>query len=144
MLRKIVTLSVLACLALAAAPAFAADEPDKVVVQHILIGFKKSVPGKPLERTKREAHELADELLVRAEAGEDFGELVKEYTNDSYPGLMTLTNNGAPRISGGTIRTGVVPKFGDTAFRLEVGEIGLAKYHAAGSPYGWHIIKRIE
>jgi hypothetical protein len=30
------------------------------------------------------------------------------------------------------------------SFRLEVDEIGLASHHAALSPYGWHVIKRLE
>jgi parvulin-like peptidyl-prolyl isomerase len=42
------------------------------------------------------------------------------------------------------MRSQVVAKFGDLAFRLEVGEVGLASYHAALSPYGWHVIKRLE
>jgi hypothetical protein len=33
---------------------------------------------------------------------------------------------------------------GFTGWGLKVGEIGLAEYHPAGSPYGWHIIKRLE
>ena len=49
------------------------DEPDVVVVQHILIGFKKSVPNKKLERTKREAAALALDLLERAQAGDILG-----------------------------------------------------------------------
>jgi hypothetical protein len=37
-----------------------------------------------------------------------------------------------------------VARFGDVAFGLAVGEVGLAAYHAATSPYGWHVIKRLE
>jgi len=25
-----------------------------------------------------------------------------------------------------------------------VGEVGLAKFHPGNSPYGWHVIKRLE
>ena len=119
-------------------------EPDVVVVQHILIGFKKSVPGRTIERTKKEAKELAEELLQRAKDGEDFDAMVKEYTADAYPGIMLLTNDGVNPVRGGTTRSNVVAKFGDVSFQLEVGEIGMAKHHAALSPYGWHIIKRLE
>ena len=38
----------------------------------------------------------------------------------------------------------MVAAFGDVAFELEVGEVGLAKYHAGNSPYGWHVILRLE
>jgi peptidyl-prolyl cis-trans isomerase D len=123
-----------------------AREPDVIVVQHILIGFKKTVPDKPQERTKREARALADELVERAEAGEDFDALVKEYTNDNYPGVYKLTNtyNDAPILPDARRRDEMVSAFGDVAFRLEVGEIGVAKYNAISSPFGWHIIKRLE
>jgi foldase protein PrsA len=142
--RSCVALVLTGCL-LAALPVHARKgEPDKVVVQHILVGFKKSVPGKTLDRTKQQAKALASDLLRRAEEGEDFDALVKEYTDDRYPGMMLLTNKDAPRVSGGTMRSQVVAKFGDVAFRLEVGEVGMASYHAAMSPYGWHVIKRLE
>ena len=120
------------------------DEPDKVTVQHILIAFKRSMPRKTLERTKKEAQALAMELLERAEAGDDFDALVQEYTDDSYPGVYVMANYGVPDKAREYERDGMVPYFGDVAFKLEVGEVGLAKYHAGMSPYGWHIIKRIE
>ena len=119
-------------------------EPDVVVVQHILIGFKKTVPNKVIERTKKEAQALALELLERAQAGEDFDALIKEHTDDSYPGFYKLTNDDAPLMSEARSRDQMVPNFGHVAFRLEVGEVGLAKYHPGNSPFGWHIIKRIK
>ncbi len=119
-------------------------EPEKITVQHILIGFKNRIPNKPLERSKQEAKALALELLQRAEDGEDFDALVKEYTNDTVPGIMIVTNNKASAVAGGRKRSDLVPKFGDVAFRLEVGEIGMANFNTAVCPYGWHVIKRIE
>ncbi|MEZ6014972.1 MAG: peptidylprolyl isomerase [Planctomycetota bacterium] len=41
-------------------------------------------------------------------------------------------------------RTGLVPAFGDIGFALEVGAVGLAPYDAATSPFGWHVIKRLQ
>lgn len=120
------------------------DEPDIVTVQHILIGYKGSVPGKEIERTKREARALAEELYERATSGEDFDALVKEYTDDSYPGIYTMTNFDAPLMPQTFPRDRMAPGFGHVSFRLEVGEVGMTKYHAANSPYGWHIIRRVE
>jgi parvulin-like peptidyl-prolyl isomerase len=135
----------LACLLLAASPLQAKKgEPDTVVIQHILIGYGKSVPDKKLDRKRSEARDLAEELLRRAQEGEDFDAMVKEHTNDAYPGIMLLTNDGVNPVRGGTVRSNVVAKFGDMSFQLEVGEFGLVKHHAALSPYGWHIIKRLE
>lgn len=120
------------------------DEPNTVLVQHILVAFKKTVKNKPIDRTKKEAQALAEELLQRAQAGEDFDALVKEYTNDSYPGLYLVTNRDAPLLPDSVPRSGLVTSFGDVAFSLEVGEVGMARYHPGNSPFGWHIIKRIE
>ena len=41
-------------------------------------------------------------------------------------------------------RDDMVPNFGMVAFALEVGEVGMANFHPGNSPYGWHIIKRLE
>jgi len=120
------------------------EEPQSVVVQHILIGFKGSVRGKAIERSKKEAKALADEVLARAQAGEDFDALVKQYTDDRAPGRYKLTNNGAPRENGAQQRGDMVPRFGDIAFSLEPGQVGMAEYSAGSSPFGWHIIKRLE
>ena len=120
------------------------QEPEAVVVQHILIGFKGSVRGKTIERSKKEAKALADELLARALAGEDFDALVKQYTDDRHPGRYKLTNSGEPRENGAQQRGDMVPRFGDVAFSLEPGQVGVAEYSAGSSPFGWHIIKRLE
>jgi len=121
-------------------------EPNFVTVQHILVGFKGSIPGKPITRTKAEAQERAEEILAKAKAGEDFDALVKEYTDDSHPGIYKLANHGMPANPQEKVyaRGGMVPAFGDVGFKLDVGEIGLAAYDLTTSPYGWHLIKRID
>jgi hypothetical protein len=40
-----------------------------VTVQHILIGFEGSVPGKNITRTKEAARALATEVLAKAKKG---------------------------------------------------------------------------
>ena len=119
-------------------------EPDIIVVQHILIGFKKSVAGKTIERTKKEAKALAEELFARAKEGEDFDALVKEYSDDRHPGIYKVINEGGPLIPDGIPRKEMITCFGDVAFELEVGEVDMAKYNSMGCSFGWHIIKRIE
>mgnify|MGYP001819405519 CR=1 FL=1 len=120
-----------------------AEGPDKLVVQHILIGFKRSIAGKKITRTKKEAKLLAEELLKRAREGEDFDALVKEYTDDRYPGYIAMANLGVDPL-GGMSRRDMVDGFGDVSFSLEVGEIGMSPWHGRKSPFGWHIIKRLE
>jgi len=136
----------------AAAPA-AGPQPDHVVIQHILIGFEGSVPGKNITRTKEAARALAAEVYARAQKGEDFDALVKQYTDDSAPGIYALANTDVPiaPLKPGTKargheypRGGMVKSFGDVGFSLKVGEIGMAEYDHANSKFGWHIIRRLE
>ena len=84
------------------------------------------------------------DLALLHVAGEDFDALVKEYTNDSHPGIYTMVNRGVAQPPGVSKRGDMAVNFGDISFRLDLGEIGMAKFHAELSPFGWHIIKRIE
>lgn len=145
------TLACLAALALLALPALAATqdkpEPEHVVVQHILIAFRGTIPGdQKVTRNQADAEKLALQIFERAKAGEDFDAMVKTYTNDSYPGIYKMSNRGVPpdRSKGEFSRTGMVKAFGDVSFGLEVGGVGMAVYDPATSKFGWHIIKRLE
>ncbi len=124
----------------------ATAEPDYVAVQHILIGFQGTVPGKIVTRTKAEAELLARDLLHRAKAGEDFDQLVSEYTDDEEPGIYDLANNGmvADRDLLVHPRAEMAAAFGDVAFSLKIDEIGMTYYDSADSKYGYHIIKRLK
>ena len=126
------------------APKAASAGPEHVVVQHILIGFAGSVPGKNITRTTEEARKLAEELLARARKGEDFDALVKQYTDDAAPGIYGMANTGVRPGTAETPRTGMVKGFGDASFSLAVGEVGMAPYDPKASPYGWHVIKRLK
>lgn len=121
-----------------------AAEPDVVVVQHILIGIKGKVRGKDVTRSKKDAQVLAEKLYQRALDGEEFDALVEEFTDDKVPGIMRLTNKGAATRADSYERGQLALGFGDTSFRLEVGEIELVKYSYTSSPFGYHIIKRLE
>jgi parvulin-like peptidyl-prolyl isomerase len=121
-----------------------AAEPDHIQVQHILIGFSGSVPGKNITRSLEEAKTLAYQILERAKKGENFDALVKEYTNDMPPGIYSMSNNGVAPNPGDFPRNRMVPAFGNTGFPLKVGEIGIADYDKTNSPYGYHIVKRLK
>ena len=122
----------------------ASAEPDHIKVQHILISFKSKLPSKDITRSMEEAKELAYQVLERAKNGEDYDALVKEYTNDQAPGIYAMSNNGVTAAKGEYPRGRMVGAFGNVGFVLEVGEIGIADFSEAASPYGWHIVKRIE
>jgi foldase protein PrsA len=125
-------------------PAGSKDQPERVTVQHILIAFGKTLRDKELERTKREAKALAEELLERAQAGEEFDKLVLEYTDDSPPGVFKLANHDVQKTGDERARDDMVVCFGDVSFKLAVGEVGLASYFPERCPFGWHVIKRLE
>jgi len=118
-------------------------EPEHIKVQHILIGFKGSVPGKPIVRSQEEARKLAYDLLTQAQGGTDFDQLVRKHTDDSPPGIYGMSNRGVQPAQGEYGRDGMVPAFGNAGFPLQVGEIGIADFDPRSSPYGWHIVKRI-
>ena len=66
---------------------------------------------------------------------------------------VEIASNGNMRAtvgSGGTYmltpanRDTYAQNFTKIAYRLAVGEVGVAAYHRSKSPFGWHVIKRIE
>jgi parvulin-like peptidyl-prolyl isomerase len=120
------------------------NEPEHIEVQHILIGFRGSVPGARITRSQEEARTLAYDLLEQARNGANFDELVKKYTDDSPPGKYKMSNLGVTKRQGEYARNEMVAAFGDVGFPLQVGEFGVADYDPRKSPYGWHIIKRVS
>jgi hypothetical protein len=122
----------------------AAPPADHIKLQHVLISFAGKVPGKNVTRSREEARALAAQILDRARKGEDFDELVRAHTDDRAPGIYALSNSGVAPAAGEFSRDRMVPAFGDVGFALAPGQIGMAEYDPVKSPYGWHIIKRLE
>lgn len=127
------------------------NQPQHITVQHVLIGFKDAIgfqgaaPAGAATRTEAQAKALAYEILDRANKGEDFDALVTQYTDDSPPGIYKMSNIGVqPTAADEYPRQGMVAAFGDVGFPLQVGQIGIADYDPDSSPFGWHIIKRIQ
>jgi CubicO group peptidase (beta-lactamase class C family) len=118
-------------------------EPERIKVAHILVAFQGAARS-TATRTKEEAEALANDLLERARKGEDFDKMMKEFSNDPGAGVYGLLNDGQKPVPEFYGRRQMVPAFGNVGFTLRVGEIGLAPHHAAESPFGWHVIKRIE
>ena len=127
-------------------PVVPTTPPDHIEVQHVLIGFQGSVPGKTVTRTKAEAEQLAQEVLAKARKGENMDALVQQYTDDQFPGVYDLSNTGiTPDKSKGEYARGEFVKgFSDVAFGLSVGNVGIANYDPQTSGFGWHIIKRLR
>lgn len=125
------------------------ESPDRVVVDHILIGVKH--PRLPKGLPVSEAGPLAADVREQLEAGGDWAELKERYSQDRPPngrarGPYPMFDDLArvPGRQGEAPRSQMAKAFGDVAFGLRVGEIGVANYHPQDSPFGWHIIKRVQ
>lgn len=140
----------------------------EVTVQHIFIGFRETAgvrtkllgeskrsrgkrqwlpPKKRINRSKETARSLAERLFERANVGEDFESLITDYSDGVYPGtyrLVEARETGRPRGVWTSELLRVERAVGDVAFGLQVGELGLARYHRTDCRFGWHIIKRLE
>jgi len=120
-------------------------EPAHVVVQHVLIAQAGAeLPG--VTRTVAEAERLAAEVLDRARAGDAFDDLVRLYSDDRHEGgVYRIANYNAPLEKQGEVeRASLVKGFGDLAFRLEVGAVDVVPYDAKRSPFGFHVVRRLQ
>ena len=106
---------------------------EKVTAQHVLISTKNE-DGTPFDEAQdKEAEEKANMVLEKALAGEDMGELAKEYSED--PGSKD---------SGGEYtfpRGQMVIEFEEAAFN---GEEGKVYPEVVKTDHGYHIVKTIE
>ena len=105
---------------------------DKVVVKHILISTKdketnESLPGDQIAEKKK----LAEEILQRVKAGEDFDALVKQYSDDEGS-----VNNGGQYTFG---RGQMVTEFEEWSFNAKEGDVGIVE-----TIYGYHIMKFVR
>ena len=106
-------------------------EENYLRAKHILLATMDTSTQEKYDDAKiAEQKALADELLKRAQGGEDFDALVSEYSED--PG--SAANPDGYYFTAGEM----VPEFEDTTRALGMNEIGICE-----STYGYHIIKRL-
>ena len=102
----------------------------EIKVAHIMIRSEESDP----EDVKASLKQRADEVYAKLEAGEDFAELARKFSDD-----RTSASKGGelPAFGAGKM----VEEFEEASFALtEPGQLT----EPIKSPYGWHIIKLIE
>ncbi len=109
------------------------EEPETVRASHILLSTRDPETNKELSDEKKAAkHKLAEELLKRARAGEDFAKLAKEYSED--PG--SKDKGGEYKFPRGQM----VKEFETAAFALKTNEVS----DIVTTQFGYHIIKLSE
>ena len=108
------------------------EQPELVRAAHILIGTRDKEGGEMTDDKKKAQRKLADDLLKRAKAGEDFGRLAKDYSED--PG--SKDKGGEYTFPRGQM----VPEFEAAAFSLETNQIS----DVVTTQFGYHIIKTLE
>lgn len=109
------------------------EEPETVHVAHILIQTKNAATGADLPDDQKAAkRKQIEDLLKRVKAGEDFGKLARQYSED--PG--SRDNGGEYTFSRGQM----VPPFEAAAFVLKKGEIS----PVVTTDFGFHIIKLLD
>src|SRR5690349_19833778 len=130
----------------ALAPTGPSQEPDRVQVQFLLIGFGHSVPGRSLSRNQLQANLLAYELFSRASHGEEFLQLAQQYSDGGAQRTIDILNTYVPPDSNETPRGALIAGFTLIAFSIDVGQVGLVpydpNYDARYCPYGYFVIKR--
>ena len=117
-------------------------EPQHIQVAHVLISFAGC--GTEATRSRAEAEKLANDVLARANKGEDFHKLIKELSDDPGEGVYGMSNHKVRPERGEYERGGMVPAFGDVGFKLALNGIGMSAFDPQKSPFGWHIIKRLK
>jgi len=89
--------------------------------------------GSSVVRTREQARAVAEKVLERAKAGDDFSRLAVDYSDEP----------GAAQRGGSLGRFGhgqMVRAFEDAAFALEVGGVS----DIVETSFGYHVIKRTE
>jgi hypothetical protein len=119
--------------------------PRRVKVKQILVRWSGAPGGQGSKLDRSEAELLARALLERARGGAEFDRLV---ANETDAGLavevLTVVADANARGAGEYSRADLPPALGELVFNLDVGEVGLCRFHEKESPYGWHVVLRVE
>jgi peptidyl-prolyl cis-trans isomerase SurA len=106
------------------------DAQGQVKAAHIMVKIADGAPDSVVASSKKKI----EELLAKARNGEDFGVLAQNFSDDRTSGK---TGGQLPWFGTGKM----VPEFEKAAFELkENNQIS----EPVRSPYGWHIIKRLD
>lgn len=110
------------------------DPPKRIGARHVLVQWMGSDrAAASVVRSKEQARAIAEEVLRRAKAGDDFARLAVEYSDEPGAG-----NRGG---SLGRFGKGqMVGAFETAAFKLKVNEVS----EIIETGFGYHVIQRTE
>jgi peptidyl-prolyl cis-trans isomerase C len=108
------------------------EQPELVKAAHVLIGTRNKDGSELSDDEKKAKLKLAQDVLKRAKAGEDFAKLAKDYSDD--PG--SKDNGGEYTFPRGQM----VPEFETAAFGQVTNQIS----DVVTTQFGYHIIKTLE
>ena len=105
--------------------------PKRIKARHILIAHKNALNAPPsLRRNRSAAKALAQDILKQIQAGENFTELSKKYSDDP--------NTPKGGLLGVFEAHQMMQNFSSVAFRLDEKELGMCE-----TLFGYHIIQRL-
>jgi peptidyl-prolyl cis-trans isomerase D len=111
------------------------ETPERVLASHILFMTQDVATGEAFsEEKKAELKTMAEGVLARVKAGEDFATLAKEYSGD--PGSK---DNGGDL--GWVLRGQMVPEFEAAVFALQPNQV---TDQLVETDFGYHIIKAFD
>jgi len=116
------------------APVNTSPPPKKISARHVLVQWMgaEHAPS-AVVRSREQALVVAQDVLKRARAKQDFARLAVEYSDEPNAGQR---GGSLGRFGHGQM----VPQFEEAAFKLQVGEVsGIVE-----SPFGFHVIQRTE
>jgi parvulin-like peptidyl-prolyl isomerase len=115
------------------------EQPERVRVSHILIMTQDKNSGAPMPAAKKkEKEKQIRDIKARAEKGEDFAKLAKEFSED--PGSKDNGGEYTFARAKDDPRRAMVPEFEAAAFSLKTNQIS----DVVETQYGYHIIKLLE
>jgi parvulin-like peptidyl-prolyl isomerase len=108
--------------------------PAQITARHVLIQYMGAQHAdSSILRTKEQAYAVAQEVLRRAKAGEDFARLAVEFSDEPN---ASARGGSLGRFGHGQM----VRDFEEAAFSLAPGQLsGIVE-----TPFGFHIIQRTE
>lgn len=118
------------------------DDPEPGVYRLINHGVEGLDFSQMISQLNTRAAEREETLRKAIEAGElavDDAEAQMEAFIEELRDQAATAQRELPHPRGA-----MVAAFGDVGFALQPGEVGVAAYDAEASPFGWHVIRRID